>query len=182
VAQKISKIQHAASYEEAAMARLEGKVAFITGAARGQGRAHAVRMAAEGADIIAVDACAKLPASTAPVATVADLEETAALVRAHQRRIVTVQVDTRDEDALTKAVASGVEQLGRLDIAVANAGIGGVFSPASDYDAEAFRAVLDIDLTGAFLTAKVAIPHIRAHGQGGSIRPGQLGPGAARDR
>jgi SDR family mycofactocin-dependent oxidoreductase len=149
--------------------RLDGKVAFVTGAARGQGRSHAVRLAQEGADIIAVDICAAIPSSAAPVASLEDLKETAVRVEAFDRRIVTVQADTRDEDGLRDALALGVEQFGRLDIVVANAGIGGTYTPAAEQPAEAFREVVDIDLTGVFLTAKVAIPHLLAHGEGGSI-------------
>src|SRR3984885_1408060 len=111
--------------EEQDMGRLEGKVAFITGAARGQGRAHAVRMAEEGADIIAVDACKKIETvDLIAASTPEDLAETADLVKGHNRRIVTAEVDVRDYDALKAAVDTGVEQLGRLDIIVANAGIG----------------------------------------------------------
>src|SRR5215211_1764519 len=104
--------------------RVEGKVAFITGAARGQGRSHAVRLAEEGADIIAVDICRGFDDSTAPAATPEDLAETADMVKNLGRRIVTEEVDVRDFDALKAAVDSGVEHLGRLDIVVANAGIG----------------------------------------------------------
>ena len=104
--------------------RVAGKVAFITGAARGQGRSHAVRLAQEGADIIAIDICRGFDDSTAPAATPEDLAETADMVKNLDRRIVTAEVDVRDYDALKAAVDSGVEQLGRLDIVVANAGIG----------------------------------------------------------
>jgi (+)-trans-carveol dehydrogenase len=105
--------------------RVEGRVAFITGAARGQGRSHAVRLAEEGADIIAVDVCGPISANSqiAP-ATPDDLAETADLVKGLNRRIVTAQVDVRDYDALKRAVDGGVEQLGQLDVIVANAGIG----------------------------------------------------------
>ena len=105
--------------------RVEGKVAFITGAARGQGRSHAVRLAEEGADIIAVDICKQVDDDgQIPPSTPEDLAETADLVKGLNRRIVTAEVDVRDYDALKAAVDSGVEQLGRLDIIVANAGIG----------------------------------------------------------
>ena len=110
--------------------RLEGKVAFITGAARGQGRAHAVRMAEEGADIIATDICSNIKTVTAyDLATEADLAETVRLVEATGRRIVAEKADVRDIDALTQAVERGVDELGRLDTVVANAGI---FSHAPD--------------------------------------------------
>lgn len=104
--------------------RLEGKVAFITGAARGQGRAHAVRMAQEGADIIAVDICKQIDSVLIPLANPEDLAETADLVKNLDRRVFTAEVDTRDFDALKAAVDAGVEEFGRLDVIVANAGIG----------------------------------------------------------
>src|SRR3954468_11553715 len=103
--------------------RVEGKVAFITGAARGQGRAHAVRLAAEGADIIAVDICAPIDSVPYALANGADLAETVHLVEGLGRKIVASQADVRDYSALQAAVAHGVEAFGRLDIAVANAGI-----------------------------------------------------------
>ncbi len=149
--------------------RLEGKVAFITGAARGMGRSHAVRLAEEGADIIMVDMCAPVKSSSVAVSTPEDLKETAARVEALDRRAVTAQLDVCDEDAMRGTLASGVDQLGRLDIVVANAGIGGMAADAASYDTQVFRDVVDVDLTAVFLTAKVAIPHIRAHGEGGSI-------------
>src|SRR5438445_8632152 len=105
--------------------RVEGKVAFITGAARGQGRAHAVRLASEGADIIAVDICAPLDSVPYALANEADLKETVRLVEGLGRNVVAGHADVRDFAALESAVAAGVEQLGRLDIAVANAGIVG---------------------------------------------------------
>ena len=103
--------------------RVEGKVAFITGAARGQGRSHAVRLAEEGADIIAVDICRDYPTVGYPLATAADLAETVKAVEALDRRIVATQADVRDLAALTAAVNEGVAQLGRLDVVCANAGI-----------------------------------------------------------
>jgi len=149
--------------------RLEGKVAFITGAARGMGRSHAVRLAQEGADIIAVDICAPLRSAPAPPSTGQDLAETAKLVSAAGRRVITGQADVRDEDELAAVLARGVAELGRLDIAVANAGIGGVPGPAAEHSVQAFRDVIDVNLTGVFITAKVAIPHLRAHGSGGAL-------------
>src|SRR5262245_48408294 len=104
--------------------RLEGKVAFITGAARGQGRSHAVRLAQDGADIIAVDICGPIRGVVIPMPTVEDLKETAAMVEALDRRIVATKADVRDYAALKAAVDDGVSQLGRLDIVVANAGMG----------------------------------------------------------
>src|SRR4051812_32688880 len=105
------------------MGKLTGKVAFITGAARGQGRAHAVRLAAEGADIIALDICADIASMDYPNATPAELEETTKLVEDEGRRVVARQGDVRDADAVDRIVAEGVDQFGRLDVVVANAGI-----------------------------------------------------------
>src|SRR5271156_7148708 len=116
--------QHKSGNEVTMTGRVEGKVAFITGAARGQGRSHAVRLAQEGADIIAVDICRGFDASPADGATPEDLDVTAGMVKDAGGRVVTAEVDVRDYDALRAAVDSGVEQLGRLDVIVANAGIG----------------------------------------------------------
>ena len=149
--------------------RLDGKVVFITGAARGMGRSHAVRLAQEGADVIGVDICGPIRNAGAPASTLDELAETVAAVEALDRRMIGFQADVRDEDALRDGLAAGVAELGRLDVAVANAGIGTVSAPVAELDAQAFRDVVDINLTAVFLTAKVAIPHIRAHGEGGSI-------------
>ena len=138
------------------MARLEGKVAFITGAARGQGRSHAVRLAEEGADIIAVD-----------IGSPTHLGQTIKEVEALDRRIVASQADVRDYAALKAALDDGVGLLGRLDIVVANAGIVS-FGTAEELTEQAWRDVIDVDLTGVWLTVKAAIPHLRAAG-GGSI-------------
>jgi SDR family mycofactocin-dependent oxidoreductase len=138
------------------MARLEGKVAFITGAARGQGRSHAVRLAEEGADIIAVDIALDL-----------DMAQTVKEVEALDRRIVADQADVRDYDGLKAALDDAVARLGRLDIVVANAGIVS-FGTAEELTEQAWRDVIDVDLTGVWLTVKAAIPHLRAAG-GGSI-------------
>ena len=148
--------------------RVEGKVAFITGAARGQGRAHAVRLASEGADIIAVDLCESIDSVPYPLATEADLKETVRLVEGLGRRIVASQADVRDFSALEKALSDGVAQLGRLDIALANAGITGA-APTDALSVQSWQDMIDVNLTGVFHTAKAAIPHIRAGGGGGSI-------------
>src|SRR5579862_1868164 len=116
------------------MGRVEGKVALITGAARGQGREHAVRLADEGADIIAIDACKAIPSVGYELATDADLAETAKQVEEHDRRIVTYKTDVRDLTQLQTDVAAGVAELGRLDIVVANAGIGTIGGPTWDMD------------------------------------------------
>lgn len=149
--------------------RLTDQVAFITGAARGQGRAHAVRMAAEGADIIAVDVAGKLP-DCVPYhpATPEDLAETVRLVQATGRRIRSAVVDTRDYDGLCETVADGVAAFGRLDVIVANAGIA---APAT-WDAitpSSFRDVMDINVTGTWNTVMAGAQHIIDGGRGGSI-------------
>ncbi len=150
--------------------RVEGKVAFITGAARGQGRAHAVRLAQEGADIIAVDICKKIDTvDVIAASTPEDLAETADLVKGHNRRIVTAEVDVRDYDALKAAVDSGVEQLGRLDIIVANAGIGNGGQTLDKTSERDWTAMIDINLSGVWKTVKAGVPHILAGGRGGSI-------------
>ncbi|NKQ58874.1 mycofactocin-coupled SDR family oxidoreductase [Amycolatopsis sp. K13G38] len=149
--------------------RVEGKVAFITGAARGQGRSHAVRLAEEGADIIAIDVCRQLDGVSFPMSTPQDLEETAARVKALGRRIHAVQADVRDHHALEAAVDEGVRQFGRLDIVVANAGIGSDGTTLDKMTEKVWRDTIDINLTGVWLTAKVSIPHLLAGGRGGSI-------------
>ncbi|MGA9491349.1 MAG: mycofactocin-coupled SDR family oxidoreductase [Mycobacterium sp.] len=150
--------------------RVEGKVAFITGAARGQGRAHAVRLAQEGADIIAVDICKKIDTvDLIAASTPEDLAETADLVKGHNRRIFTAEVDVRDYDALKAAVDTGVEQLGRLDIIVANAGIGNGGQTLDKTSETDWTAMIDINLTGVWKTVKAGVPHILAGGIGGSI-------------
>jgi (+)-trans-carveol dehydrogenase len=149
--------------------RVEGKVAFITGAARGQGRSHAVRLAQEGADIIAIDVCKPIEGVQVPPATPEDLAQTADLVKGHNRRIVTAEVDVRDYDAMRAAVDSGVEHLGRLDIIVANAGIGNggaTLDKTSEHD---WTDMIDINLGGVWKTVKAGVPHLLAGGRGGSI-------------
>jgi SDR family mycofactocin-dependent oxidoreductase len=150
--------------------RVEGKVAFITGAARGQGRSHAVRLAQEGADIIAVDVCKPISRSSEiPPSTPDDLAETADLVKAQNRRIVTAEVDVRDFDALTAAVNSGVEQLGRLDIIVANAGIGNGGNTLDKTSEADWKDMIDVNLSGVWHTVKAGVPHLLSGGRGGSI-------------
>ena len=150
------------------MGRVEGKVAFITGAARGQGRSHALRLAQEGADIIAVDICNQVGTVKYPMATSEDLQQTVKDVEALDRRIVAVEADVRDLAALKAAVDQGVAELGRLDIVCGNAGIAG-FGPADELTDEEWGDMLDINLTGVWHTAKAAIPHLKAGGNGGSI-------------
>jgi (+)-trans-carveol dehydrogenase len=148
--------------------RVAGKVAFITGAARGQGRSHAMRLAQEGADIIALDLCGQVASVGYPLATPHDLDETARQVGALGRRVVTVQADVRDYPGLAKALDDAVAELGRLDIVSANAGI--LSHGTADALAEAsWQDMIDINLTGVWHTAKVAVPHLIAGGRGGSI-------------
>jgi SDR family mycofactocin-dependent oxidoreductase len=148
--------------------RVAGKVAFITGAARGQGREHAIRLAEEGADIIAVDACTDIDGAPYPLATEADLDETAALVEKLKRRIVTAKADVRDVGALGAALQQGIDELGRPDIVIANAGISGSPAPAAMIEEAAWQTMLDINITGVWHTVKVAVPHM-SDGRGGSI-------------
>ncbi|KUH97016.1 3-ketoacyl-ACP reductase [Mycolicibacterium acapulense] len=150
--------------------RVEGKVAFVTGAARGQGRSHAVRLAAEGADIIAVDVCKQISSNDdIPWATPDDLAETADLVKNLNRRIVTAEVDVRDYDALKAVVDGGVEQLGRLDIVVANAGIGNGGATLDKTSEDDWRDMIDVNLSGVWKTVKAAVPHMLSARRGGSI-------------
>jgi SDR family mycofactocin-dependent oxidoreductase len=148
--------------------RVEGKVAFITGAARGQGRSHALRLAEEGADIIAVDLCEDIKSVDYPLATRADLDETVRLVEALGRRVVAAEADVRDTESLRAAVDAGVAELGRLDIVSANAGI---LSNGQSHELseETWGDMIDINLSGVWRTCKVAIPHLIAGGRGGSI-------------
>ena len=150
------------------MGKLDGKVAFITGAARGQGRSHALRLAQEGADIIAVDICAQVDSVGYPLATPEDLAETVRQVEALDRRIVASPADVRDSAALKRAVDEGVAELGRLDIVLANAGIAS-FGTVEELTDELWDDMIDINLTGVFKTVRAALPHLRAHGQGGAI-------------
>jgi (-)-trans-carveol dehydrogenase len=150
-----------------AVGRVAGKVAFITGAARGQGREHAVRLAEEGADIIGVDVCADIEGVGYPGATEADLDETAALVEKSGRRVVTAKADVRDADSLTAAVERAVAEVGPIDIVVANAGISGTPAPAAMIERSAWQTMLDINLTGVWQTVAAALPHMT--NGGGSI-------------
>jgi SDR family mycofactocin-dependent oxidoreductase len=150
--------------------RVEGKVAFITGAARGQGRSHAVRLAEEGADIIAIDVCGPISSHTQiPPATPDDLAQTVDLVKGTGRRIVAEQVDVRDFAAVKAAVDSGVEQLGRLDIVVANAGIGNGGQTLDHTSEEDWNDMIDVNLSGVWKSVKAAVPHLLSGGRGGSI-------------
>jgi SDR family mycofactocin-dependent oxidoreductase len=148
------------------MGKLEGKVAFITGAARGQGRSHAVRLAQEGADIIAVDICRQIDSVAYPMATPADLAETVKEVEALDRRIYAAEADVRDEAGLRAAFEAGVASVGPVDIVLANAGI----APQSmQEEHDAWQDVIDVNLTGVFNTVEIAIPSMIERGQGGAI-------------
>jgi SDR family mycofactocin-dependent oxidoreductase len=148
--------------------RVEGKVAFITGAARGQGRSHAIRLAQEGADVVAVDLCQDVGTTPYPGATEADLQETVKAVEALDRRIVALQADVRDLGALQRAVDEGLSQLGHIDVVCANAGIAS-YAPALELTEETWQDVVDINLTGVWKTVRAAAPAMVERGQGGSI-------------
>lgn len=153
------------------MDSLDGKVAFITGVARGQGRSHAVRLAADGADIIGIDICADIASNGYPMATRDELAETVALVEAQGGKILASVADVRDFSAVRAAVDAGVEHFGRLDIVCANAGIASMaFRELTiEEDLEMWTDVVDVNLVGSFHTAKATIPHLISGGRGGSI-------------
>ncbi|MGC0367376.1 SDR family mycofactocin-dependent oxidoreductase [Rhodococcus sp. 27YEA15] len=148
--------------------RFEGKVAFITGIARGQGRAHAVRLAREGADIIGIDLCEQIDTVDYPMANSSDLDETVKLVEGLGRGIVARRADVRDGDALTAAVDAGVAEFGRLDFVVANAGIMPVWGKDSN-TMQAWQDCLDVLLTGVLNTVETTYPRLIDQGTGGSI-------------
>ena len=150
------------------MGRVEGKVALITGAARGQGRSHAVRLAQEGAEIIAIDVCAQADSVPYPMATPEDLSTTARLVEDLDRRILTRQADVRDSMALADVVAEGIAEFGHIDILCANAGIAS-FAPSWELTDEVWQEMIDVNLTGVWKSTKAVIPHMLERGQGGSI-------------
>jgi SDR family mycofactocin-dependent oxidoreductase len=161
------------------MAGLNGRVAFITGAARGQGRAEAVRLASDGANIIAVDICDQIASVPYPMATADDLAATVKLVEDTGARIVAGQADVRDQESLETALQAGLDEFGRLDIVVANAGIAPM---KAGHDG--WRDVIDVNLTGVYHTVEVAKPTLVEQGDGGSIvlissAAGLLGIGGA---
>lgn len=146
------------------MGQLTGKVAFITGAARGQGRAHAVKLASEGADIIALDLCDQIDSVPYPLATPDDMTATVKLVEEAGARIIAVQADVRDRDAVKSALRASTEKLGnRLDIVIANAGIAPMAAPG------AWQDVIDVNLTGVYNTIDVAMKPMIKFGNGGAI-------------
>lgn len=148
---------------------LQGRVAFVTGAARAQGRSHAVRLAREGADIIALDICASASDTlTYAPATREDLSETVRLVEAEGRKVLAREVDVRDDPALRQLVADGVEQFGRLDILVANAGVLS-WNRLWEMSEEQWNAVIDVNLSGTWRTIRAAVPAMIEADNGGSI-------------
>jgi SDR family mycofactocin-dependent oxidoreductase len=150
------------------MGMLDGKVAFITGAARGQGRAHAIRLASEGADIIAMDACERVANVGYPTATPEDLAETVEQVEALDRRILAHRADVRDGDAMARIAAEGTAMFGSLDIVVANAGVSN-WGRVWEMSVEHWQTMIDINLTGVWNTIRVTVPIMIEQNRGGSI-------------
>ena len=150
------------------MGSLDGRVAFITGVARGQGRSHAIKLAEAGADIVGLDICEDVASPHYSLATEADLEETARLIEKSGRRAILRKADVRDLDQIRAVVDEGVADLGRLDIVVANAGITSI-AGTKELEEAAFQEIIDINLTGVWRTVKAAVPHLQAGGRGGSI-------------
>jgi SDR family mycofactocin-dependent oxidoreductase len=153
--------------EEDAVGRAEGKVAFITGAARGQGRAHAVRLAQEGADIIALDICADTASIDYPNATPGDLEETVRLVEKQGRRILARTADVRDGSAVQRVLDDGLAELGRVDIVLANAGI--IRLTETTEHEQVWQDIIGTNLTGVWHTVTAALPAMIEAGRGGSV-------------
>jgi SDR family mycofactocin-dependent oxidoreductase len=148
--------------------QLEGKVAVISGAARGQGRSHAVRLAEEGADIIAMDICRQISTVPYPMATPDDLELTVKMVEHLGRTIVATHTDVRDGAAVTDAVDAGIAELGRIDIVVANAGITS-FVPAHEVTEQTWQDTIGTNLTGVWHVCRAAMPHLIAGKHGGAM-------------
>jgi SDR family mycofactocin-dependent oxidoreductase len=151
------------------MGKLDGKVAFITGAARGQGRSHAQLLAEEGADIIGIDVCRDIDSTPYPLGTREELAETAALVEETGQRMVAIEADVRDAAALGEALARGVSELGRLDIVIANAGILANGLPPFEKSEQEWTDTIDINLTGVWHTLRLTAPILRDQSQGGAI-------------
>ena len=148
---------------------LTGRVVLVTGAARGQGRAHCEAFAAAGCDVIALDLCRDVETVPYPMASPEDLEATAEAVRALGRRCVTSIVDVRDLTGMREAVDAGVAELGGLDFVVANAGVSPQPKASWERSEEEWDTTLDINLKGTWVTTTVAIPHILATGRGGAV-------------
>lgn len=151
------------------MGKLDGKVVFVTGAARGQGRSHARLLAEEGADIIGIDLCQQIDTVAYPMSTPEDLAETVRLVEETGRRMIASQVDVRDLTALRAAVSDGVAELGRLDIVLANAGIMTQSLPPHDNSTSAWTDGLGVMLTGVWNTLQATVPTLIEQGDGGAI-------------
>ena len=145
-----------------------GKVVAITGAARGQGRSHAVRFAEEGADVIVIDICDDIAGAPYGLATKEDLDETVAAASAHGTRVVSRVADVRDPAAIRAAIDESAADLGGLDIVSVNAGIAPAYAPVEHITDASWTEVIAVNLTGAFNTARAAVPHLRSRG-GGSI-------------
>lgn len=150
------------------MGRVNGKVAFITGAARGQGRSHAMRLAEEGADIIAIDACAQIEHVPYPLPTADDLEETARLVESTGRGCIPVVADVRSLPDLQEAAKAGLDRFGHIDIVLANAGAA-VFSRVWEMDPDEWRTMIDINLTGVWNTVRATLPSMIEARRGGNV-------------
>jgi SDR family mycofactocin-dependent oxidoreductase len=150
------------------MGQLDGMVAFITGAARGQGRSHAVQLAREGADIVAIDISEQVASAPYPTATSADMDETVARVEAVGGKIIARNADVRDLEALTGAADDAMRAYGRIDIVIANAGISAP-APTLDMAEDTWSEMIDINLTGVWKTIKATVPHIRTGARGGSV-------------
>jgi (+)-trans-carveol dehydrogenase len=151
------------------MSKLEGKVAFVTGAARGQGRSHAERLAADGADIVAVDICADTDTVPYPLGTADELAETASLVEQTGRRCVTATADVRSLEQLGAAVDLAKEAFGQIEILVANAGIWSSSTESWTLDEDTWQTMIDVNLTGQWKTAKAVVPTMVEQGTGGAI-------------
>ena len=161
------------------MGRVEGKVALVTGAARGQGRSHAIRLAEEGADLILLDVLENLPTLEYDLGTETDLAETVAAVEALDRRVVWGQADVRDADALRELVTRGVGELGALDIVSANAGISPRLAKIWEITPQEWGDQIAVNLTGVFNTIRVVVPPMIAGGRGGAIVLTSSGAGLA---
>ena len=151
------------------MSSLEGKVAFVTGAARGQGRSHAVTLAEAGADIVAVDIAKDIDTAPYPLATADDLEHTHKLIAALGRRVLTREADVRSQASLDAVVALALAEFGGIDMVCANAGIGVNFRQTWELSEQDWQEVIDVNLTGVFHTVKAVVPSMIEAGKGGSI-------------
>jgi len=149
--------------------RMTGKVALVTGAARGQGRSHALALAAEGAELIITDLCGSVPTVDYPLASRAELEDVCNEIKELGRGVYAAFVDVRNADAMCEAVADGVREFGQLDAVIANAGILGAPTPSWEMTPEQWHTMLDINLSGVWSTFRAAIPHMIKAGNGGSL-------------